>query len=270
MQQNIVGAVAVAGERDEMIPKVEFKIASIEHMLPPIYTFLNPSKNDWDWSHYILKKYPNLKKELQHIKNTKKRKEIIKNFFTNFLKQNKHILEKKTKIFQKEWNKVNNKFMETLSEILEINWSKKDKKIVAYLSLNPICPRNIKNKTFDMYYNSPIEWMVAGSMHEILHFLYFKKWKKIFPKTDEKEFDSPYLVWHLSEMVPKPILYDKKIQNIHKYKPLVYHEYENIQIKGKSLLKFLQEFYSNRKDFEDFLRKSWNFTKKHEKKIKNI
>jgi len=32
----------------------------------------------------------------------------------------------------------------------------------------------------------------------------------------------------------------------------------------------LQDFYDNRKDFADFLKKSWKFVKQHEKEINSI
>jgi hypothetical protein len=68
-------------------------------------------------------------------------------------------------------------------------------------------------------------------------------------------------------MVPGIILNDKKIQKILKYKFPSYREYQNLTINGKPLLSYLQKFYDNRKDFEDFLKKSWKFVKKHEKEI---
>ena len=73
--------------------------------------------------------------------------------------------------------------------------------------------------------------MKSVAIHEILHFIYFEKWKKVFPKTQEKEFDAPHLVWQLSEMVPGIILNDKRVQNVFKYKFDSYKEYENFKKK---------------------------------------
>ena len=141
------------------------------------------------------------------------------------MRNNKKELERKRESFQKEWNKINNRFMETLSKILEIDWPKEDKKILACVSLNPICPRDIKKRYFDIYYQGDVDWMKSLVMHEVLHFLWFEKWKQIFPKTSEKHFNTPYLEWQLSEMVPKIILSDKRIQKIFEHKPGVYKEY---------------------------------------------
>lgn len=62
--------------------------------------------------------------------------------------------------------------------------------------------------------------MKAVSLHEILHFIYFEKWKQIFPQTNEKEFECPGLVWELSEMVPPIVLSDERMQKIFRHNPL--------------------------------------------------
>ena len=59
-----------------------------------------------------------------------------------------------------------------------------------------------------------------------------------------------------------------KVQKVFKHKFYCYREYEKIRIEGKPLLKHLQNYYNNKKDFEDFLRNSWKFVKKHKKDIK--
>ena len=253
-----------------MIPKVKFKVASVKHMIDPVYDFLNPREGGWDWSRHILNKYPKLDKNLKNIKKTSERKEIAYNFFEKFILDNKISLEKQAKEFQKEWNKINNKYMIALSEVLEIKWPQKDKQIRVFVSPNPICPRYIGKRIFDVYRLSDMRWMKAVVMHEILHFLYFEKWKEVFPKTPERHFDAPYLEWDLSEMVTKAILSDDKIQKIFKHLPFSYKEHRGIKINNKLLLDHLDEFYSNKKDFEDFLRKSRAFMKKHEKEIEKL
>lgn len=255
-----------------MIPKVEFCVRKIEEDYEVIIHFLNlgSKKNSWDWSQIVFKIYPKLEENLKKGKTKSKKKEIVRKFFKEYYKENKKSIEGIREKFQEEWNKISDGYMNALSEVLEIKWSKQDKKIYALLSLNPICPRWIKERTFNVYYNFDLNVMKSISMHEILHFLWFEKWKQIFPETNEKEFDSPYLVWKLSEIVPKAILSDEKIQKIFKHKPLVYDEWKFARINGKPLLSQIGEIYHYRKNFEDFVRKTWEFIKKHEKEINKI
>ena len=252
------------------IPKLEFSVAPLDKIFSLIHHFLNPAKGDWDWSNAIYSNYPELKSKLQNVKDKKKRKEIEYRFFTEVFKKERIELEKRAKIFQREWNKINDDVMLVLSEVVEQEWPDKDRKIFARISLNPICPRYIKQRTFDLFFRQKPRYMKSVAIHEILHFIYFEKWKKVFPKTQEKEFDAPHLVWQLSEMVPGIVLNDKRVQNVFKYKFDSYKEYENFKLNGKPLLSYLQDFYDNRKDFADFLKKSWKFVKKYEKEINSI
>ncbi|MCC7552119.1 hypothetical protein KO317_00445 [Candidatus Micrarchaeota archaeon] len=120
-------------------------------------------------------------------------------------------------------------------------------------------PRYLEKRTFDLYYKENIKNMKAITIHELLHFIYFDKWKKIFPKDDISKFEAPNKIWHLSEMVPKIILNDKKIQHIFKYPFSSYKEYDLYLINGKPVVYGLQEIYEKRKNFTDFLKKSRKF-----------
>jgi hypothetical protein len=110
--------------------------------------------------------------------------------------------------------------------------------------------------------------MKEACLHEIFHFIWFEKWKEVFPKYDKGEFEFPHLIWKLSEMVPLAVLSDIRIQKIFKHKPYAYSEWRSKQIDGKPLLKYLKDIYNQRKSFADFMRVSWEFVQKHEKEIK--
>jgi hypothetical protein len=196
-----------------------------------------------------------------------KRKKIANKFFADVQIKEKKELKKAVNKFKKGWNKINDRIMNTLSEVVEMDWPENARIIISKASLNPICPRYIKKRTFDVYYKASSYRMKEVAIHEILHFIYFEKWKEAFPKTKEKHFDAPYMVWQLSEMVPPVILSDKRVQKVFKHKPLAYKEYELIKIKNRPLLSYIQEFYNKRKNFKDFLKKSYAFVRKHEKII---
>jgi len=183
--------------------------------------------------------------------------------FKNYQLKKESELFKIQNKFQKEWEKIEPKIMLSLSEINETFWFTNPKEIIALVSLNPICPRDIKNKNFNVFYKQSIEEMKDTCIHELLHFIYFKKWKEVFPHSKEKEFDNPYLVWKLSEIVIPIILNEKRIQKIFEHKFKGYNEFEQIKIKGKLIRDSLQELYEDKENFEDFLKKSYAFIKKH-------
>jgi hypothetical protein len=250
-----------------MLPKITFKIKPLNRYVDVLYYFLNPRGGSWDWSKGILREYPVLQKKLDFLNDYNKKNEVIYEFFKEVEIKEKANLNLKRKRFEESWNKINDRALKTLSEIVEKDWPKRDKIINAYVTLNPICPRWIKQRTFDLFYKFNMQKMKAVSLHELLHFIYFEKWKEIFPKTNEKEFEGPGLVWELSEMVPPIILSDKRMQKILRHTPSVYNEYKTLKIKNKPILEYLQKFYDNRRDFEDFLTTSWRFIKTYEKEI---
>lgn len=247
------------------IPKVEFKIKKLDQYLDSFIYFLNIQKNGWDKG--ILLEYPQLKDQLRLKNNLNDRNKIVYDFFSRIEEKKGLELDLKKQTFQNSWNSINDKALRMLLKINEVEWPSSAGSIVGYITLNPICPVYIKENGFDLYYKFNINKMKTVALHEISHFIYFKKWKQVFPKISEKEYNGPGLVWELSEMMPAIILSDKRIQRIHKHTPTVYTEYKTLEVDNKLILNHLKEFYDNRSDFEDFLRNSWSFVKKYENEI---
>ncbi len=109
--------------------------------------------------------------------------------------------------------------------------------------------------------------------HEVLHFLYFKKWKEVFTDADEKTFDSPYLEWHLSEILAPVILRDKRIQSILKSGTGSYQEHLKIKIGSRNLIQHFEDLYKKsrkkKEPFAQFLQTAYKEAQKHKNKILN-
>lgn len=241
-------------------PKLKFETASVDQIIDILNGFVEGDKRGW-----IFSAYPDLKEKLNG-KLRSKREKIIYTFFKDIEK--KANLEKKSREFQKSWDVINDKIMRALSNVVEIEWPENCKIIVGRVTVNPICPRYLEFRTFDINYKFDESKMKPVSIHELLHFIYFEKWKDTFPNANKREFDSPYLAWKLSEIVPKSILSDARIQRIYRNEPRVYDKFYDIKIKGKGMLDYFQEIYDGRRNFADFLRKSWAFANKYKEKIR--
>ncbi|HLD12428.1 MAG TPA: hypothetical protein VJB87_02420 [Candidatus Nanoarchaeia archaeon] len=253
-----------------MIPQVNFKVIEFKNMFSQINGFLSQNiKRLWDWSDVIFSQYPDLKARLEGIEDKEERYNICRDYFSEKYLEVKGELENNTTMFQKSWDSINNQVMEALSKVIEVDWPEKDKNITARVSMNPICPRFIKYRVFDLYYKFTAEKMREVAVHEIQHFLFFEKWKAVFPETKEEEFDNPYLVWHLSEIAAPVILGDKRIQEVIPQKDLHgYKEHQKVIIDGKTIIAHIQEIYDKKTSFEDFLRKSYDIVKKYENEIR--
>ena len=62
--------------------------------------------------------------------------------------------------------------------------------MVAEVGLNPICPRDIKTHTFDIYHYFDPTYAMTTALHEITHFAWFYFWNKYF-NDNPSEYDFP-------------------------------------------------------------------------------
>lgn len=255
------------------MPKVKFRLPTTKREAEMLISFCKLRKTGWDWSEKIYKNHPKLREILKDKQSDEYYKHVYK-YSNEFIKKNKKSLDRLVTRYQKEWDKINNEYLEVLSERFETDYPTSRKTITAYVSIVPIFPRFLDEWSFNVSSKNP-NFMIPIAMHEILHFLYFKKWMEVFPKTKRKELDNPHLVWRLSEILAPIILnHNKDIQKILKYKHMHYSEFQKIKIGRKTMIKYFEDLYKkhlkSNQSFEDFLKISWTETKKHKKTIENI
>jgi len=244
------------------LPKIQFLELPIEMEKEFFYNFLFKS----DLSKYIFKRHPRIE-NVYKIKSLEKRMKFIEKYIEDYRDINFKTIKHNILNYELAWKKIEKEYFTTLAQIIDIKWPRNRKIIKAYLSINSICPRFLKDWTFTTYYNYPnTKDVLEVIMHECCHFLYFEKWKKIFPKMSQKRFESPYIEWHLSEIIAPIILNDKRIQRILKKKAKFYEEYDNTKIGNESIADHFSQLYLNCVDkmsFEKLLKIFY-------KKIKNI
>ncbi len=245
-------------------PTVKFGVSSLEWDFKVLHDHLEKRREGGrSWGLLIYRAYPELADAL------KGKEPVIDaehEFFSAVYARDKALFEGIAARFQSEWDRINADVMRALSEIVELEWAR-GTYISGYVSLIPFGPRNINERSFRVFYMAPTENMKATVIHESLHFIYFEKWKSVFPETDEREFNGPHLVWQLSEMVTEVILNDARLQKVFANRFQTYPVYQEMHIDGKPLLSYLQKFYDERKDFADFLKKSWKFVKENQDEI---
>jgi len=245
-------------------------------MVPKVKIVLGKLKDYFDFLEYlilddnffinrIIFEYP----EIENIlKNSKNKKKDLKLFFKNIEKEKKDELIEAVNKTKEIWDNLNDDFMKAFEEIHEIKWNKKDEKIIGIITLNPICPIDIKHKSFDLFYRFNEKEIIDVFLHEISHFIFFKKFKEIYSKVNDHEFESPHLIWKISEIMPGIILQDERIQKIYENKKLsVYDNIKKIRINNRLILDILQDFYDNKESFKDFVIKSYDFIKNNQKEF---
>jgi len=138
-----------------------------------------------------------------------------------------------------------------------------DRDITGILTLNLVCPRNLRDLSFFVRYSNDIEMEKGIALHEITHFLFFKKWREVFEDYDEEQFEYPNMVWNLSEIVVEPINNDKELRKLVPKTQSAYKFYHNTIIpdSGVNVVEYFSKIYtenvSSGRDFADFLRISY-------------
>lgn len=135
----------------------------------------------------------------------------------------------------------------------------------------PVFPRFLDKFEFCVGYKDTAD-SVETSAHEIVHFLWFKKWKEVFPDMEPREYESPRLAWRLSEIIDPIILQcHPKISGLIKPKRWGYTSFENIKIGDVSMTEYFKKIYldsvASGDDFETTIKKLWEEAQKHEGEI---
>ncbi len=216
------------------------------------------------WGEYILRKHPKLGKA--------KNEREVGEYLSAFRLKNKKAIRGSVKIFEKRWKEIEEEFFALLPRVLGTEWPK-NKTITVYVSANPISPRFLDDWSFSMHYkNSSSAGVREFFAHEILHFLYFKKWKEVFPEAKRKTFDYPHIEWTLSEILAPIILNNSPIKKLLKRRAGSYDEHEKIKIGRNNLVKHFENLYKKslreNKPFGDFLKIAYKEILKRKNKLK--
>ena len=250
----------------EKLPNTRFEQANLDKETHHLSRFMKDDR----WSKVFDKTFPGLR----HVKENTIDAEglLIKyhEFLKDIRKQDEERIVAAQEQIQLEWNKIGPSFLEELSLHFETDWDP-EREIVGYISVLPVYPRFLKERTFFTDYKD-IQNAIEVSAHEILHFLWFKKWKEVFPETRPEECESPHLVWRLSEIMDPIILQcNSKIKELIKPVSWGYGSFKEIKIGNVSMTEYFKNIYlnsiTNGDAFDVTLRKLFEEAKAHEKEI---
>jgi len=247
------------------IPTVRFELSPIDLEADLLQNFSDPSGR---FSAVISKVYPKLQGIISETKNISEAKEACKKFAERLNKNNKIAISKAKDEIEKDWGLIGKDFLRILSEHMETDWPEDKPVITGYISTVPICPRFLDDYSFCISFWKPVPEARVTIAHEILHFLWFKKWKEVFGESSNNEYESPHLIWRLSEVMDPIILHRHPILN-EMIKPVSwgYQSFEGLKIEDKSMSEHFANIYSSclndKMSFDLILRKVWEEAQTH-------
>ena len=221
--------------------RVTYKNPGFEHSVDSILLFQKDDTTPY-WSDALLYFYPQLDKEKMKGLTSEEKKEYLVGELKSVWKALEGELDKKVGLY-------NRQFEDALSEAFGIDTGAVFNDLIGNISLNPVCPRFLEERYFDIFYKNSERGALGLSIHEIIHYIWFYVWNKRFGDS-YSEYDTPSLKWILSEMAVESIMDDERLASINPYYPrenggCVYRYFQDMIIQGKPILDTLRELYRN-------------------------
>ena len=249
------------------LPKSRFELIDINRETELFYFFMKRGR----FSSVFDKAYPELRAIQKECKGKGECMKKFKEFLENLSTETRGKMSVAKEQIESEWGKIGSEFLRALSEHFETEWPKDKPEIVGYITNMPVFPRFLDKYQFCVSYKNTAD-SIETTAHEILHFLWFKKWKEVFPEMDKKEYESPRLAWRLSEIMDPIILQcHPKIKKLIKPKGWGYSSFKNIKIGDVGMTEYFKKIYLDSvalgDNFETTLKKLWEEAQKHEEEI---
>jgi len=257
-------------ESFEKIPTSRFEIIDIDKETELFYSFTGRGR----FSAIFDRAYPELMAIRKECKDKDECIKRYKDFLESLYEGKKDEMSAALENIKSEWDKISEAFLKALAEHFETEWPDNKPEIVGCVTNMPVFPRFLDKYEFCVGYYSTAD-SIETSAHEIVHFLWFKKWKEVFPEIPRNEYESPHLVWRLSEIMDPIILQcHLQIKELIRPKHWGYSSFKDIKIGDISMTEYFKNIYLNSvasgDSFETTLKKLWEEAKKHEKEISDF
>lgn len=224
------------------------------------------------WSEPLYHFYPQLNKEYASKLSLTERKNYFRDTLEKVYKEQESILNQKVILYSEHWKKCKPQISAALSDAFEIDCGELFNDMECRISLNPIMPRYLDEHAFDMFYLSSERGFIGLSIHEIIHFVWFYVWHRLYGDSYD-EYETPSLKWILSEMVVESVMKDDRLSTINPYFKrdqggCVYSYFFNLKVADSYILDTLDEMYRSQ-NIVDFMKNSYAYCMRHENEIRS-
>lgn len=249
---------------------VTYKNPGFDHSIDSICLF---QKNDTmpHWSDALLYFYPQIDKEKLHVLAPEARKAYLETALKSVWNELADELNSKVVAYNARFVTYHEQIEDALSEAFALDTRAVFNDLTGNITLNPVCPRFLQERYFDVFYKNSERGALGLSIHEIIHYIWFYVWNRHFGD-DYSEYETPSLKWVLSEMVVESIMDDPRLASINPYYPrenggCVYGYFQDMIIRGRPILDTLRELYRSR-SITDYMETSYRYCLENEAAIR--
>lgn len=247
-----------------------FKNPGFQHSIDSIMLFQTEDTMPF-WSEPLIYFYPQIEKEKLNSCTPDERKKYLTDVLSKVWEDLVTEIDTKVQMYNTHFLKHKGQIEDALSEAFEVDARSLFNDLVANISLNPVCPRFLKERYFDIFYKNTESGALGISIHEIIHYFWFHVWNVNF-RDSYDEYDTPSLKWILSEMVVECIMQDERLSSINPYFPrenggCVYPYFQDMRVENKLILDTLAQMYKDHQ-IMDFMKISYEYCLKNEAMIR--
>lgn len=246
------------------LPKIIFRKMTLEENIEIIKWAYYEKDDLLNIHEYALNYFP----ELKNIDNLKDKDKIISDIVKKEYVKHENDIKKDIERYKNIWNQYNDIYFLNLSNYLNINLNIDI--IEANVGLIPIFPRYLDTFSFSVSTNITNDKIIEICAHETLHFLWFLKWKIMYPDSKREDYESPNIIWKYSEMVVDPILNSSPFNNIFPFKEKAYDVFYEIYDKEKLVMDNLINIYKENISIENKIKKGFEYIEKINNETKKV
>ncbi len=250
--------------------EILYRNPGIKAMLESIMGFQTEGESGF-WTEPLYHFYPSLDREYTARLSYAERTHHIENVLQDEYGKIESALNEKTDLYNKEWQSRKPQVTQALSDAFELDCGGLFNDLVCDVSMNPISPRFLQERRFEVFWLNSERGAIGVSIHEMIHFVWFHVWNGLFGD-DYSEYERPSMKWIFSEMVVESIMRDERLSSINPYFPrehggCVYPYFFDMKVKGDFILDIIEDMY-RRHDIKGFMRSGYGLCLDNEAEIR--
>lgn len=249
---------------------IVYKNPGYDHSIDSILLFLTGNETPF-WSEPIFHFYPQVDKHALSNCNCTEKHNYLNDVFRDIYENLREEIEKKVICYNAHFQNHKGQIEDALSDAFDVDARTLFNDLTCNVILNPICPRFLKERYFDVFYMNSERGALGLSIHEIIHYFWFYVWNGHFGDSYD-EYETPSLKWVLSEMVVETIMSDDRLGSLNPYFPkenggCIYPYFQNMIVNGTPILDTIDTLY-RQNNIIDFMEEAYAYCLKYENEIR--
>lgn len=250
--------------------EIQFRNPGMQSMIESVLAFQTDGESAY-WLDGLYAFYPQIDKNYACSLSFEDRCRYLSGILEQIYQENAMTIDEKTGLYHEYWKQNKRQVEEALSDIFEMDCRSAFQDLICDVSINPISPRFLKEKRFEVFFLNSEKGALGMSLHEIMHIVWFDKWNRLFADSYE-EYERPTLKWILSEMVVETLMKDPRLSNLNPYFPrehggCIYPYFFDMKAGNDLVLEKIDGMHDALR-IGDFMKESYQYLLNHEKEIR--